>query len=477
MRLLMRSNEFDNATKSPWPSPSQPGFVRTSAAFITPLAARRSAAMLAFALLSGCSTFPNQIAGPTINFNSPPQGVKANYLVNYNPIGYQTGSQIGSTILPVETTLTGIQTQIMAMQAAYASQQNKLLLEVDLTSNLQFFGMIASAAGIATKSNAWRNGGAGMAGLSNLWSSHYGIAVQSTNYGLAAQALDCASGEIDYITPTFWSDAYDPQGVFRIPKEIFTVKDASAADVAVAYDTLSNMYQNLHKTVAKIDQKLRSLQASVTIPTVSVTDIQDAVAGKTAAKNAGDVTAKEVAEGAKKALTDAVAAADKAKQAADASQAAALKASADFNTANKLAEDQNKLVLDKTQLEFKARANLMAHQTPSSELASADDNQKRLFAESNRRELHAAKAQADKASLDLAKESSILTGFEKLRTANLTSLKLKSAQFQQDEADAKAAQDKANATKKFVDLLSLGAISKAIQLPANLNACVAVMGK
>lgn len=430
--------------------------------------------------LNGCGSFPNRVESPAIKYTATQTGVKkTEYMVGDKTIGYRVGSQTGGTVLPVETTLEGVQTQILAMQSSYISQEDSLLLTVDMTSNLQFLGMIVSAAGIATKARDWRNSGAGVAGLSNLWSSHYGIAVQATNYRLAAQALDCVSSEIDYITPSFWSSAYDVHGVFQVTRENFAIDGASDADVTAGYDTLVNMYPNLHKTIVAIDRKLRALQASVQIPTVSVSDIQDAVTHKAEAKKVGEAATDKTQKKAAQELQGLQDKLSQAQQTAAASQAAADMAARALANAKAMAQSQRSIVETSTQTEAGERANFRALQSLEipAQLLTADATAKTEFLERNKKALPEAKRKASEALQTLANDSAKQTALDDIEKDIEATAQQTAEQARKDAQAAKEAADKVAAKKTYVELLNLGVLSKAIQLPASLRSCVAVMGK
>lgn len=252
-------------------------------------------ALLVSTLISGCSMMPSQVAGPTIKPAKEGSleraaGLKAQYVLNGKSVIYDQSFDESPAIMPVETTVNGVQSQALSMKGAYLDRQKYLLGEIDVINNFQFAGIVVSAIGVATKSNAVRNSGAGAAGLSNLWGSHYSLAVQAANYGLAAEAIDCLSTEISSIAPSFWRLAYTKEGVFIATRADFVLPGVNEADTTKAYDSLSGMYGSLHSSVGRIDLKLRSLQSKVVIPTVTVTDIQDAVLGQAAAKKGADAT-------------------------------------------------------------------------------------------------------------------------------------------------------------------------------------------
>jgi hypothetical protein len=253
------------------------------------------------AALSGCSALPNSIAEPTISLPATPSAdhVKGVYLVNGKAVSAYGTTDFSSSILPVETTKKGIQTQILALRGAYRERQQELLGENDFLSNSQFAGVLIAAAGIATHGIPVRNTGAGIAGLSSFWATHYQVMVQAKNYKVAADGLDCAYRKIDAIPDSFFNAAYDPDsGLLYLSEDDLVAQDPSLKS---GYDALAGLFSSLNSSVYQIDQQLRSLQSSLTIASVSVADIESVVTknrtASAAADNSGGLTTNAVSKG------------------------------------------------------------------------------------------------------------------------------------------------------------------------------------
>lgn len=381
-------------------------------------------------LCSACSVMPSQVARPTIKPAGSAEraaGLKAQYILNGNSVIYDQAFDTSPSILPVETTVNGVQSQALALKGAYLDRQRYLLGEIDVINNFQFAGILVSAIGVATKSNAWRNSGAGAAGLSSLWGSHYSLAVQAANYGLAAEAMDCLSTEISTIPPSFWRVAYETEGVFTSARAELVLPGLDEADTAKAYDALTGMFESLHASVSRIDLKLRSLQGKVVISTVTVADIQDAAAGKAAAKKGADlIDSKLVTD---KAISQATAAQNEANQA---EQNVA-------DTANKLTEAKRAASLE-TDKFSKTVAQTPASATPAE-----------------------TKVRIEAAAL-LKEKADLLVSQLEVALKN-----------RQDKASA--TRTEASDKKSLASLLKLGVVGRASQVPANVHACVVAMGK
>ncbi|AQR69867.1 hypothetical protein BZG29_17190 [Janthinobacterium sp. LM6] len=391
-------------------------------------------------------------------------------MVNGKSVIYDTSFDESVAIMPVETTLNGVQSQIMALKSAYSSQRTHLLTEMDVISNTQFAGILISAIGIATKSNAVRNTGAGAAGLSNLWGSHYNLAVQSANYALAAEALNCISTELSSVAPSFWSLAYTPEGVFTQSKVDFVLVGANNADTTAAYETLAGMYASLHSSIGRVDEKLRSLQASVTISTVSLSDIQAAASNKSAAKKDADATdTKEMYDAAAQNAQTALTKAATASQAVKNATKMLGDAQNDFNkTAAKL--DEVKTKADQAQ---------WAVSQSKSDLAALEQSQKSLHITKNTETITLEKVNQslENAKVTLARELSL--------QKDALDAKQKSGQllsrYEQELAIAEAnevnSKKEAESAAKLADFIKLGVRARAVQVPANAAACVVAMGK
>ncbi|UTY59798.1 hypothetical protein [Massilia sp. erpn] len=440
----------------------------------TPILAGLLPISLIAAMVSGCSVMPNQVAGPVIKPAGTAErkaGLKAQYLLNGKSVIYDQAFDESPAIMPVETNIYGVQSQAMAMKGAYLDRQKYLLGEIDVVSNVQFAGILVSAIGVATKSNATRNAGAGAAGLSSLWGSHYSLTVQAANYGLAAEAMDCLSTEISSIAPSFWRLAYTDEGVFISTRADFVLPGASEADTNKAYDALSGMYASLHSSIGKIDLKLRSLQSKLVIPTVSVADIQDAVSGQSAAKKGADAAdGKSLGEHARKLANSAQ------KQANQAAQNVA-DASKKLNAAKQVANDANVKFL-------KAQSDAIAINQESVDAQAAltrFDTMQKLAVDSAPATPPDQRKKLRQTQLDVnAKQAEFLVRKE---AAALSKEEAEHA-VSQLELDLKNLQDAAAATKKeaedknaLADLLKLGVVGRASQVPANVHACVVAMGK
>ena len=251
-------------------------------------------AIATIASLSACSVMPNTIAGPEITMPSSTTGLKADYKVNNHLVVANSNTDSMTAILPVETTPIGIKSQIMAFRGAYRVKQEKILKEVDASNNLQFAGILIAAAGVGLNSIPTRNTGAGFAGLSALYASHYQLMVQANNYKVAADAMDCAYRKIDSIPQSFWI-VYNEEGSLKLTKEQLT---ATGAEAAAGYDSLSTLFVSLNETVYQIDQKLRSLQSSVTIAAAQISDIQTAIANATNAQKVSASATPQLLQGA-----------------------------------------------------------------------------------------------------------------------------------------------------------------------------------
>lgn len=456
-------------------SPGRPTTVRRARA-----AHLRLTSILALSIaIAGCGSLPNDVAGPTISYGGDKPGVKARYVVNEISVVYGERTGGSSPILPVETSLLGIKSQISAMNAAYESRQRKLLNNVDTIGNLQFGGMIVSAIGIGISEIGTRNTGAGVAGLSNLWGNHYGVAVQANNYGIASQALKCVFSEVDGISDDFWNKAYDNFGVFNFPKSFFKVDGMSETDAAAAYDALSKMYIGLHGNVVAIDNKLRSLQAAVVVPAVSVADIQAAAKGEAAAKATDIATDRLLKAAAPTAVIQAVGKV----------QDAAIKADASRQSANvaKVESGEAQANLDATLMKFNKASKEKTRASKQLEhLRSEGEKLNSLPADGTVKAASKAENQ-EKLSKAIAAEVKAIEAAEllevELNTSRDTRDKLlkdfaaATAKAAEDDAKKDAAEAEQKSWVAFKFLLERGLISAAILLPTKATTCITAMGK
>jgi hypothetical protein len=224
--------------------------------------------------LSGCSTFPNNIASPKVALVENSKTQKATYSLGKNEIRYGSSSTTASTILPVETTIEGVKSQIMAFRGAYENRRVELLREIDISNNLQLLGILAAAAGVAKSDLDLQKGGATVAGLSTFYSSHFKLAIQANNYKVGATAMECIYRKIDSIPDLFFRKVF-PGGTLIIRRDEIDAIPSSQKEKA--YDTLLHLFTSLNDTVYKTDQKLRGLQSSSLIATAQISDIQGAI--------------------------------------------------------------------------------------------------------------------------------------------------------------------------------------------------------
>lgn len=436
----------------------------------------RLLAAIVLAGLAGCANMPSQIAQPQIS--EPDQQartakLKAKYSVDGKTVIHGQSFSGASAILPFETNLVGVQTQIMAMRGAYADRQASLLKQIDAASNIQFGGILLAAAGVAAGEIGLRNTGAGAAGLSTLWTSHYQLVVQAANYGLAAQAMSCLYKEISGVAPSFWTSAYDEEGVFQIAKANLNLAGGTPADAAAAYDALSGMYSTLHDSVEKIDQKLRSLQADVTIAKVSVSDIQEAAAFQGQAGKTGEAIDNQ--KTAKAATADVVTAAGEAGKAAAAANASQAKA----KTAK---ESADRAALKTNAAKTKQRDAWQRRIEWSSEAQALEINIKRLPSGDKSRRSQQARLdelndQLKAVQLEIDKFDGEVDGLEKAQATAEAAAAALAEQAAHDEAIANAKKKIADQKAIWADLVSSGVAGRATQLPAKANACVVAMGK
>lgn len=426
--------------------------------------------VLIAAMSSGCSVMPSQVAGPDIKPAGPEErnaGLKAQYVLNGKSVIYDKAFDESPAIMPVETTINGVQSQAMSMKGAYLDRQKYLLGEIDVVSNFQFVGIVVSAIGVATKSNAVRNSGAGAAGLSNLWSSHYALTVQAVNYGLAAQAMDCLSTEISSVAPSFWQLAYTPEGVFKSSRADFVLAGVSEADTNTAYNALAGMYVSLHSAIGKIDLKLRTLQSKVVLSTVTVADIQSAVTGQAAAKKGADATdGKPLLDAAKNA-------AQTAKQAVNEAQQKVTDKKAEYDHAVTLTDSaKDKFTAEDNRLQSAKDKSLTA-KADLSEFDSVQMNTQSVTPQNQRNLFQKRLSDADSEKKQSQARRDVFKTALDDESVKLNQLNLELRNLQ---AAAATAQKEADDKQNLVNLLKWGVVGRASQVPANVNACVVAMG-
>jgi hypothetical protein len=222
--------------------------------------------------LPSCSVLPNNTASPKVTIVKDNNNYTSKYEVGGKTVEYGENNLTSATILPFEKNIKGIKTQIMAFRAAYQKRAQSLLLESDISNNIQLIGVLAAVAGAADGNTSLQNGGAATAGLSGLHRTHFKLAIQTSNYQTATDAMDCAFRKLDAI----------PDAVFDALYENGTLHSAISDDlqnnnIEGANEILSNLFNSLNDTVYKIDKTLKQKQSEVIFVAPKVSDIQNAI--------------------------------------------------------------------------------------------------------------------------------------------------------------------------------------------------------
>jgi hypothetical protein len=450
--------------------------------------------------LGGCSLMPNYVVGPTISVATTEDtnaGLHGDYKINKTDSAsfIEGKSGFAPGVLPYETTQTGIRSKLEALIGAYSARHDHLTSEVDGYSNSQFLGVILAGIGVGTKSIPTRNTGLGISGLSTFIPSHFEVAVQALNYQTATDAMKCIYDSVTPIPPAFWDAAYDKDGTFLFTKDQFNdgnpgaaappasaaaaatpaaptpgaggTTSSTKAEVAASYTALATMYQTLNQSIRQVDDKLRAKQASVAINAVSLSDIQNAAKGQAAAKTASD------------AATPAIAAAASANSTTT-TKALAAKRQETLNKQENVQSllkdrDENKQKFDTANRSLQAvQADFIQFQNTKPGLkvemlsphvsrpATISATDLKMLAQ--KRDAVAAATASRNQAEEIAKQAD----------ADLTR-----AQGEKAVADAEleAAHEASAKAKAFANMVALGQIDAAIQLPATVQSCVAIMGK
>ncbi|MEP7101216.1 MAG: hypothetical protein ABI781_11950 [Burkholderiales bacterium] len=205
------------------------------------------------------------------------------------------GLGAGDGMMPVEVTPEGIRAQIKAYRKAWSDREALLRKEGGVTSNLQFLGILT--AGYAALSSNVRLGktGMGVAGLSSLYSSHYEIEVQATNYRIAADAMQCMFSKVTAVPDSFWDATYRKNGEVRPSTEDFDEMLDDDAKAALA--SLPSLNATIHGRIQEIAHRLSEAQRKVQLATPTVADVTKAVSAEVAATAKAEKVGKKLTDG------------------------------------------------------------------------------------------------------------------------------------------------------------------------------------
>jgi len=194
-----------------------------------------------------------------------------------------TLNQATNTVLPVEKTYGGVLAQVRAHQVLWQKEADDLARGVDGLGNTQFAGAVLGAAGVLANSIDVGKAGAGIAGAAGVWGDRYKLSVQSSNYRLGANAMQCVFKRITAIPEGFWEATYvndvaGEYGKMRFKRSFYV--NAGSGDQAAAskgYDTLKGLFIKVYETVLEIRSRLGEAQRAVKLTSPSGTEIASAL--------------------------------------------------------------------------------------------------------------------------------------------------------------------------------------------------------
>ncbi|WP_367253341.1 hypothetical protein [Pseudomonas sp. stari2] len=151
----------------------------------------RSSLMLAAGLISGCV---NPYPLPVVNVSEQEavrrDGSNARIM---NPSWMKGESSIG---LNTAKNLSDFRLNLEIYHKLYTVQYEGLVNTMNVGDGATVLGGLWGVAGALTGTKAWIYQGAGVAGVSSIYTDHYQIKVQSENYFKASEALKCMYGVV-----------------------------------------------------------------------------------------------------------------------------------------------------------------------------------------------------------------------------------------------------------------------------------------
>lgn len=144
-----------------------------------------STLMLAAALISGCV---NPYPLPIVNVSEEEAISKVNGVRVMNPDWLKGVSALG---LDEAKNLQDFRINVTVYHKLYIAQYEGLVNTMNVGDGATVLGGLWGVAGALTGTKAWIYQGAGVAGVSSIYTDHYQIKVQSENYYNAAKALRC----------------------------------------------------------------------------------------------------------------------------------------------------------------------------------------------------------------------------------------------------------------------------------------------
>ena len=252
----------------------------------------RSMALVVAALITaGCAPMPMNVAMP-----AAPVGARL------SPAEIRYGLTAEDGIMPVEVRADAIKAQIAAYRKAWRAREQTLASESGIASNAQFLGVLIGAAGAIKGQASVGRQGAGVAGVSSLYASHYDIAVQASNYRLGADAMECMFGKVDAVPDRFWTATYTIDGSMRMSLDDFLTNQKQNTPpnsyTTEAYDILAHLNAALYNRIQEIARRLKSAQLAIVLATPSAADIQAAVTQGVVAHTTAQIASPALNEGA-----------------------------------------------------------------------------------------------------------------------------------------------------------------------------------
>ncbi|WP_157979148.1 hypothetical protein [Rhodoferax ferrireducens] len=261
--------------------------------------------LLTAAILTGCGTTPSTVRLPTV--------VTTNSSADPNEARYRLGekatdpllSQATGTVLPIEKTYGSVLAQVRAHQVLWQKESDELAKGVDGLNNTQFAGAVLGAIGVLANSIDVGKGGAAIAGGAGIWVDRYKLSVQSSNYRVGANAMQCVFKSITAIPEGFWEATYVDKipaeyGKMRFNRSFYVASSKDQAAASKGFDALKGLFVKVHETILDIRSRLGDVQRSVKLTSPSGNEIAGALKAKLDSGKTTEIQSNALKDGAAK---------------------------------------------------------------------------------------------------------------------------------------------------------------------------------
>ncbi|MFH0021445.1 hypothetical protein ACFZAC_07505 [Pseudomonas fluorescens] len=203
----------------------------------------RSSLMLAAGLISGCvNPYPLPIVNVSEQEAITRDGSDARIM---NPNWMKGESSLG---LNTAKNLSDFRLNLEIYHKLYTAQYEGLVNTMNVGDGATVLGGLWGVAGALSGTKAWIYQGAGLAGVSNIYTDHYQIKVQSDNYFKAKEAIRCMYGVVGEIPDGIELSASGLRNINIALNDVIAKLSRVQRDVVLAQPDLEQLKKALANT-------------------------------------------------------------------------------------------------------------------------------------------------------------------------------------------------------------------------------------